>query len=731
MLNIDQLHQVGDNVSNGSLDIANKIETLENVFDGLRTRIIIELSALPDITVQKLLDKLTCLPLSLKKEYQSSIEERISKMREEIKISELFTVHLNPLLSFIDYSLIEFFIKKFGSDKLKKDMRSYCGEMKLFMKETTIKQLINYFPGQPEVPPKFSLVQAKIGMDASKCTLEQINIIRKKYCSEVKLSEIVFHLVAIIDSNSFIIWWIVPQTLFSDIMECKKVMRNRFFQKYRFTYITLDDMWLYTSEAELEVMWSNTNLIDQFQTMHKQLAYELNMQKTPIDKLSQWLIDQQPNLQKDTSMFLSKAIMTYPFLPFASFVDFTLLQTVIEQFGSDCLRDVMMSYCKYMSVFTKQSTAQQLLGLLPVHTKLHEDFIKVECEIVNEPSGYICDNILSVKDSICSEIDFSQFVFTMSHIRKPLSNSFTVSWLVPAHLASDLIESASQLSSVFYIRNNIASLSIGSRWVYNPKLLFSSKLKEQYLQFQGSPSPVNWIPSPTKKIFRLAMIQRERVQHGHVEDGFVQMTISGRVDDILHVKSPVELEHIFRNALHGGEIILIEGAPGSGKSTLTVHICQTWSKGELFQEFTLVILVQLRDPAVQRAQTIADLLPVENIAVAQKLAAELVATNGRGVLWVLDGWDELPPHLQQDSIFCILTERTLIESSVLVTSRPISSGDLQLVVSSRIEVLGFTPEEQRQYFTECLQGDTKLYRRRSKRTLWYKASATFHLMLLS
>jgi Ran GTPase-activating protein (RanGAP) involved in mRNA processing and transport len=29
------------------------------------------------------------------------------------------------------------------------------------------------------------------------------------------------------------------------------------------------------------------------------------------------------------------------------------------------------------------------------------------------------------------------------------------------------------------------------------------------------------------------------------------------------------------------------------------------------------------------------------------------------------------------------------------------------VVSSRIEVLGFTPEEQRQYFTECLKGDTK------------------------
>jgi hypothetical protein len=107
---------------------------------------------------------------------------------------------------------------------------------------------------------------------------------------------------------------------------------------------------------------------------------------------------------------------------------------------------------------------------------------------------------------------------------------------------------------------------------------------------------------------------------------------------------------------------------------------------------------------VQKAQTIADLLPVEN---AEEIAAELIATNGRGVLWILDGWDELPPHLQQDSIFGQLIDRMLSEYSVILTSRPISSGTLLPVVSSRIEVLGFTPEEQRQYFTECLKGDTK------------------------
>ena len=168
----------------------------------------------------------------------------------------------------------------------------------------------------------------------------------------------------------------------------------------------------------------------------------------------------------------------------------------------------------------------------------------------------------------------------------------------------------------------------------------------------------------------------------------------------------------------------------------------------------MIILLQLRDPVVQRAQTIADLLPVENGTNAREIAAELMATNGRGVLWILDGWNELPTHLQHGSLFskllplkpneeqlkkieedpfyseyvsrgsskeelwlpylqnncqfCIeyYNKRLLNECSVIVTSRPISSCDLHLMASSRIEVLGFTPAEQRQYFSVCLKGNT-------------------------
>ena len=182
------------------------------------------------------------------------------------------------------------------------------------------------------------------------------------------------------------------------------------------------------------------------------------------------------------------------------------------------------------------------------------------------------------------------------------------------------------------------------------------------------------------------------------------------MDDILLKKSPIKLEKLFMNIEGERKVILIDGAPGSGKSTLTVHICQRWSRGELFQEFTIVILVQLRDPAVQSAQSIANLIPCPDIESAQQVASAIKANLGRGILWVLDGWDELPSHLREKSLLREMITPSLhspiTQSSVIVTSRPISSGALSELVSSRIEVLGFTWEEQRQYFTECLKGDT-------------------------
>ena len=157
------------------------------------------------------------------------------------------------------------------------------------------------------------------------------------------------------------------------------------------------------------------------------------------------------------------------------------------------------------------------------------------------------------------------------------------------------------------------------------------------------------------------------------------------MDNILLKKSPIELEKLFEKIEGERKVILIDGAPGSGKSTLTVHICQRWSRGQLFQEFTIIILVQLRDPTVQSAQSIADLIPCRDKETAQQVAGAITDIDGRGVLWVLDGWDELPTHLRETSLLRDMITPSLhspiTQSSVIVTSRPILSGDLSELVN--------------------------------------------------
>ena len=246
----------------------------------------------------------------------------------------------------------------------------------------------------------------------------------------------------------------------------------------------------------------------------------------------------------------------------------------------------------------------------------------------------------------------------------------------------------------------------------NKKLVwYGNYVKERHLQAHLSVTTNTWLPSPTQKFINLAIIKKERIQRGKIDDDFVQKSIRGQIDDILLEKSPIKLEEIFSKIEGERKVILIDGAPGSGKTSLTVHICQGWSRGELFQEFTVVILVQLRDPAVQNAECITDLLPSRNREMAEEVARAITAEDGRGILWVFDGFDELPSNLRERSylrdIIIPPAESPISLSSVIVTSRPISSGDLCESVSSRIEVLGFTTEEQRQYFAECLNGDTQ------------------------
>ena len=195
---------------------------------------------------------------------------------------------------------------------------------------------------------------------------------------------------------------------------------------------------------------------------------------------------------------------------------------------------------------------------------------------------------------------------------------------------------------------------------------------------------LQWPELPHYEFVTLAMIKRGKLVLGKNIDKFEQYTLHGNIDDILRHKEEINLGCIFDKPELERRVILIEGAPGAGKTMLVWHICREWGRNKLFTQFSIVVLVTLRDPAVQGAKSVTDVLSLTcvNQRDTQKIFLKMKACLGRGILFLLDGWDELPEEQSQSQTFLFreLIERpekhSLDEAAVIVTSRPVASGNL-------------------------------------------------------
>ena len=207
----------------------------------------------------------------------------------------------------------------------------------------------------------------------------------------------------------------------------------------------------------------------------------------------------------------------------------------------------------------------------------------------------------------------------------------------------------------------------------------------------------------TGNICKVAMATDQHSNKLDGDDKFHKMfNTSKATKEIAEILAPLEKSE-------DPAFILIEGAPGIGKSVLLKEISYRSANKELLQKFELVLLVYLRDPSLQQIVSVSNLLQLfcieDNNAtqIANACAQYLFANSGKTLTLLLDGYDEYPEHLRESSLVSkILKRQVLPLCGLVVSSRPHASEHLRNQATIKVDVLGFTETEREHYIKQAL-----------------------------
>ena len=165
--------------------------------------------------------------------------------------------------------------------------------------------------------------------------------------------------------------------------------------------------------------------------------------------------------------------------------------------------------------------------------------------------------------------------------------------------------------------------------------------KKQLLSLYSAIPQDSWLPDISVTFINLALIKSSKINTIDCD-----YSVRGDADDIIAKKDKIEYKEAF-GEYRSRELILLEGRPGSGKTTLVHKIIRDWTEGEVLTKAKLVFLDTLRDLNSDcRDETLSDLLRLfySNDEELKSIRSDIERINGEGVCFVINGLDEYQPQ---------------------------------------------------------------------------------------
>ena len=368
-----------------------------------------------------------------------------------------------------------------------------------------------------------------------------------------------------------------------------------------------------------------------------------------------------------------------------NFLNYEMLQHVLTKFRNDALQERMDQYTTKIREFFKATRLCDFVKCWPVRGTTPpvdhlRKFIEVKCQ--RDWNKCTLKDLDCLKGSLARKLFLPNFSIILEDFSEGCVRiQFSVFPSLVAHLQADI----QNTDLKEFVDMDIETITVDGVVCYEaPLLQYTAHLKQLYT----SRSPLHTLTDSKPKHllpFRLARIEKQTLSQGDM-DRFTRDSLRGDMDDVVYKKTAMELSQL--GVMADGsqpKVILIEGAPGVGKTTFAWEQCRQWAEGKLLQAYSIVLLLPLRDNNIRQITSLPSLFRHTKEQVRDEVTRTFAENRGKGCLIWLEAWDELVDDLRSDSIFIRLIRGIqLPAATIYITSRPWATGGLLQQMGDRI-----------------------------------------------
>ncbi len=148
------------------------------------------------------------------------------------------------------------------------------------------------------------------------------------------------------------------------------------------------------------------------------------------------------------------------------YYNYTLLQVIIDNYGSDDLKQRMQSYTTDIKQFEKETTVAEFIPHCNAkrdHSLNSDEFIKLRSMINKPPSEYTLFEVEELRRTFCQEFNLPRFVLIFFDLE---GGSVVLTWLISSEFEKHLCEEVGnhQIKDI-KLRELVTSLSLGEKYV--------------------------------------------------------------------------------------------------------------------------------------------------------------------------------------------------------------------------------------------------------------------------